>query len=151
MQKNSERKTLNKTVSIKDIISYSYFYKDFEKCEFYFDLKELQFYSREQMKSEFGYDDNLLDDEYTLRYVYSIIPMFYVIENSKIKEFLLQENNKKITKSVERMNQSEIEGIFQKMYDHNYGFGHRWVKYIEKYKTDTAIEWCRENNIPYTK
>lgn len=116
---------MKKTVNIKDIISYSYDYKDFEECEFYFDLKELQVYSREQMKSEFGYDDNLLNDEYTLRYVYNIIPMFYVIENSKIKEFLLQENNKKITKSVERMNHSEIEGLFQRMFDYDYGFGHR--------------------------
>lgn len=141
---------MNKTVSINDIISYSYIYKNNEECDFYFDLKELQVYSREQMKSEFGYDDNLLDDEYTLHYSYNVIPMFYVVENSKIREFLLLENNKKITKKVERMNQSEIEGLFQTMFDYDYGFGYRWVKYIEKYKIHSAIEWCEKNNIPYT-
>lgn len=141
---------MKKTVSISEIISYCYSYKSNEECEFYFDLKELQVYSREQLKNDFGYDDSLLDDEYILRYSYNIIPMFYVIENEKIKEFLLLENNRKITERLEKMSQSEAEGLFQTMFDYNWGFGHRWAKYIKKYKIDSAIEWCKENNIPYT-
>ncbi|MCM1507535.1 MAG: hypothetical protein NC177_10445 [Ruminococcus flavefaciens] len=94
---------MKKTISISEIISYCYSYKSGKECEFYFDL----------------YDDSLLDDEYILRYSYNIIPMFYVIENEKIKEFLLLENNRKITKNLKKMSQSEAEGLFQTMFDYN--------------------------------
>ena len=137
------------TVSIKEIIKYCDVDNENEENHFYFNIEDYQIYSREKMKFEFGYEDSFLNDTFNLRYIYHFIPVFQVCVCSKIRDFLLQENNKKITKSIKNMNESEVGGIFQKLYDYNYGFGHRWAKYIKKYKIEMAIQWCKENNIQY--
>lgn len=141
---------MSKTVNIKEVILYCNIDNN-EEFYFYFNMNDFKFYSRNNLKSDFGYDDSLFDDENSLLYIYNIVPMFEVDENSKIIEFLLQENNKKIIRTIKRMNHIEIRKLVQTMFDYDYGFGCRWTKYIHKYKTDTAVEWCKKNNISYTE
>ena len=137
-----------KKVQIKDFIFFNN--PSVEEYYYYFRLSDSEIISREVLKREYGFDDLLLADTWELHYSYDIIPVFNV-DNEKIMcEYLGNMKNREIDRILKNMTYDDLYQWFERRCEIERSFSD-WDSYRERKIIESAVEWCNENNIPYTK
>lgn len=137
-----------KKIRIKDFIFFNNLFG--KECYYYFRLNNSEIISREVLKSEYGFDDLLLANTWELRYSYDIIPVFSVDNEKIMREYLGNMKNKEIDRILKNMTYDELNLWFERRWEIERSFSD-WDSYHDMKIIESAVEWCDENNIPYTK
>ncbi|MDE6538671.1 MAG: hypothetical protein K2K66_00630 [Ruminococcus sp.] len=142
-----------KTVDINYISNYiSYNFRDMENVHYYFDLTEFEIISIDELKSKYGFIDDMFSDKITLQYVYNIVPLATIDLDSEKRNYLHSLNNRKIDREIKSLDNNEFYIYFQKLWDTERAFLLRkWDEYEKQCCIKLAVEWCENYNIPYTK
>lgn len=142
-----------KTVDISYISNYiSYNSHDIRSVYYYFDLTEYEIISIDELKSKYGFTDDMFSDKIKLQYVYNIVPLATIDHESEKRNYLHSLNNRKIDREIKNLDGDEFYIYFQKLWDTDRAFLlTNWDEYEKKCCIKLAVEWCENYNIPYTK
>ncbi|MDE5557582.1 MAG: hypothetical protein K2J32_07830 [Ruminococcus sp.] len=142
-----------KTVDINYISNYiSYNFRDMENVYYYFDLTEFEIISIDELKSKYGFIDDMFSDKITLQYAYNIVPLATIDLDSEKRNYLHNLNNRKIDREIKSLDNDEFYIYFQKLWDTERAFLLKnWDEYEKRCCIKLAVEWCENYNIPYTK
>lgn len=142
-----------KTVDIDYISNYIlYNSHDIRSVYYYFDLTESEIISIDELKSKYGFMDDIFSDKITLQYVYNIVPLTTIDLYSEKRNYLHSLNNRKIDRKIRNLDNDELYIFFDKLwYTEDKMFLFDWNKYQKKCSAKLAVEWCENYNIPYMK
>lgn len=142
-----------KTVDIDYISNYiSYNSHDIRTVYYYFDLTESEIISIDELKSKYGFTDDIFSDKITLQYVYNIVPLATIDLDSEKRNYLHSLNNRKIDREIKNLDNDGLYIYFDKLWDtEDKIFLSQWDEYEKKCCIKLAVEWCENYNIPYTK
>ncbi|MDE5770440.1 MAG: hypothetical protein K2I06_02255 [Ruminococcus sp.] len=142
-----------KTVDIDYISNYIIFNShDIRNVYYYFDLTEFEIISIDELKSKYGFTDDMFSDKITLQYVYNIVPLATIDRDSEKRNYLHSLNNRKIDREIKNLDNDGLYIYFQKLWDTERAFLLKnWDEYEKKCCIKLAVEWCENYNILYTK
>ncbi len=108
-----------KTVDIDYISDYiSYNSHDIRSVYYYFDLTEYEIISIDELKSKYGFTDDIFSDNITLQYVYNIVPLATIDRDSEKRNYLHSLNNRKIDREIKNLDNDELYIYFQYLFSY---------------------------------
>lgn len=137
-----------KKLDISSIIYYGRSYCNGD-VGYFLNLDSLILYSRESLVDEYSFTDEILSDIELLCNTYRFAPIFQVDIIEKMRFFLNNLNNRRISKEIMELNPEQLYVYFQKHIELNFGDHQRWREYEKQFLTSAAIEWCKSLHIPY--
>lgn len=140
---------MNKVVNIRTIILYTEVVEDNPEHYYFLDLNSYEILSRKDLVEELGYEEDALNDEVTLEYSSSLLPVLKINVVEKMKEFLVIEHEKEFLKSISDLDNNEMYIAFDVRCERDTFLEMHWCEYIEKVEIEEAIRWCNEHNLKY--
>lgn len=115
------------------------------ECNYYFNTRSLEFERTDEITKKLGVEKNYFQIYY---YDYDYIPLPVVDEESIIRTFISELNNKKLSRYFDSIDDENLWISFDKLFP--CGMERRsWNEYYKKYLKNIALSWCDNNHIPY--
>ena len=140
---------MNKVVNIRTIILYTEVIEDNPEHYYFLDLNSYEILSRKDLVEELGYEEDALNDEVTLEYSSSLLPVLKINVVEKMKEFLVIEHEEEFLKSISDLDNNDMYIAFDVRCERDTFLEMHWCEYIEKVEIEEAIRWCNEHNLKY--